>query len=229
MQKCLNEINDWDFDSRKCKPDNKKFPISAVENRKMMLDGLQVFCMSCRLCSLGHRLVEEKGEKFNPHCFSNMVDSKFVVVGQNPGFNECLKGEPFVGQSGKNFDDELAKHGLNRKQFYITNTVKCFTPGNEEPSGSSRASCGQILKLELDIIQPKLIITLGKSPFTYLCSERKYSEALGKITKTDFVVGGMQLPVYAVYHPSPLNINAPERRADFEKQIAMLAKLMKRL
>ncbi len=229
MSECLNEINEWDFDCRKCKPDYRKFPVSEVENRRMTLDGLQVFCMSCRMCVLGHKLVEDKGVKFNPHCFSNMIDSKFVIIGQNPGVNECIKGEPFIGQSGKNFDNELTKNGLNRKQFYISNVVKCLTPNNNKPSASTKTLCGQILKLELSIIIPKLIITLGESPFGYLCPDKVYSESLGKISRTEFAIGGKQLPVYAVYHPSPLNIQVPERRIEFEKQIKLLAKLMSKL
>ena len=225
----LNEINEFDFDARRCNPDYRKSYVSPVENRKINLGGLQILCMSCRMCSLGQKYIEEKDQKINPHVFSNMVDSKFMVIGQNPGYNEAVQGEPFIGPSGKNFDTELAKHNLNRKQFYISNVVKCYTPDNKKPCNEYRELCAHILKLELCVIRPKLIITLGEHPFSYLCPERVYSEALGKITKTDFVIGGLQLPVFAVYHPSPTNLSVPERKRDFEKQIAMLAKLVKKL
>lgn len=222
-----NPINQFDFDSRKCRlvePKLTKRTQAVLENKKVMLRGLHTFCMACRMCSLGCTLLNEKGKEFDPHVFSNMRhDSKFMVIGQNPGFDECQIGTPFIGQAGRNFDDELKKNNLHRKMFYITNIVKCHTLKNDKPEQKHVALCSKILEIEIAAIRPTLIITLGSSSFDFFCPEIKYSEGLGTISKSAY--GN----VFAIYHPSPLNINNPERREKFNNQMRLLGKLVKAL
>lgn len=93
-------------------------------NRQIL--NLHNFVINCSMCHLGTNSCNFKDTVFDPHVFSNMNPSKWVIVGQNPGYNECLQGKPFVGDSGKVFDNEIAKHGISRDKFYITNTVKCL-------------------------------------------------------------------------------------------------------
>lgn len=210
-------INDFDFDQRKCTP-VVRLSKTQFDNTEVMMKGLQYFCMSCRLCSLGCELINEKDKQFDPHVFSNMnFNSKFMVVGQNPGFNECIIGEPFVGKSGQNFDEEIHNNGLSRNQFYITNIIKCWTKNNNKPHPKYYKTCEHILKLEIAIIKPKLIITLGKHSFEYFCPNDVYGDKIGKITQS------AHGPIYAIYHPSPLNINDPNRRNIFNKQIRLLS------
>ena len=221
-----NKINAFDFDIRKCTPNNYRVsdnPLAhIIENKEVMLKGLQYFCMSCRLCGLGCELIE--GKELDPHVFSNMqADAKYIVVGQNPGLNECIRGIPFIGDSGKNFDDELEHNGLDRRTFYITNICKCFTKENKNPSIYYRNMCSHILKLEIKIISPTLIITLGGSSFNWFCPDKVYSESLGKISESEYG------KIYAVYHPSPLNLNHSDKKVEFGKQINLLVKLIKRL
>lgn len=229
----FNKINEFDFDTRKCKPGNKRLyePTNGLEeNKNIMINALQFFCMNCRLCSIGCKLFGYDGEEHDPHVFSNMkYKSKFVVVGQNPGRDECKFGTPFIGAAGKNFDEEIEKNGLNRNDFYISNVVKCATrtsdgSGNRKPSNKEKETCSSIfLATELKILKPKLIITLGEPSFSFFCQNHVYRDRLGKITKSNY--GN----IYAVYHPSPLNINDPSRRKIFNKQIKLLAKLIKKI
>jgi len=230
----INDINNFDFDCRKLNPGRYKLLDTAdnnlEENKMIMLNGLQTFCMSCRMCPIGCSLVEKDNKKYDPHVFSTMTfKSKFMVVGQNPGINECMMGTPFIGDAGKNFDEEIQKNGLNRSDFYITNTVKCLTKkqdgsNNRKPSFKEVETCSaSFLANEIKIIQPTLIITLGESAFGFFCPEEKYSDRLGKITKSKYD------NIYAIYHPSPMNINDPERRKAFNKQINLLARLIKKI
>lgn len=212
-------IDDFNFDSR------KTIPTSTSEDKIYnMLRWLNGFCVNCRLCELGKKFIVEQNTELDPHVFSNMNSkSKFMVVGQNPGFNECIACLPFVGKAGQNFDEEIAKNGLSRNDFYITNIVKCKTIENRAPNLKCKLICSQILKLEIAVIKPKLIITLGKSPFSFFCPDDKYSDSLGTIK--DSRLG----KVFAIYHPSPMNINDPARREMFDSQVKLLCKLIKKL
>jgi DNA polymerase len=195
-----------------------------IENKEVMLKGLHYFCMSCRLCSLGCEFFTDRGKELDPHVFSNMSHkANYIIIGQNPGTNECIRGVPFIGDAGKNFDEELKKNGLVRDNFYISNLVKCHSPNNDKPSHKCMEICSAILRLELQIIRPKLIITLGAFSFDYFCPHTKYSDGLGTITKSEH--GN----VFSIYHPSPLNLNNPERRKMFNDQMRLLSKLVKKL
>jgi len=222
----INKINEFDFNSDKCVPTNTTLESQAraqLENKEVQLLGLRHFCFSCRLCPLGCSLIEEKGKKFDPHVFSNMNHkAEFVVVGQNPGFDECMEGTPFVGAAGRNFDAEIEKHKISRRHFYITNVVKCHTVKNSKPDRKYVDVCSKLLELELMIIKPKLIITLGASSFDYLCPNIAYSSGLGNINNSIY-----DIPVFAAYHPSPLNISEASRREEFNRQISLMCKLIK--
>lgn len=190
----------------------------------MMLPILKQLCDSCTLCRLGRDLHEVKKQKIDPHVFSNMKMSRYVVMGQNPGFNECIKDEPFVGQAGKTFDVEIGKHGLTRDQFYITNILHCHTPGNRQPLSEELQSCRPLVQMELMLLQPKLVITLGKFAFNALCPKETYGESLGTVKKTTF--GGRKLNVFPIYHPSGMNLSQKSRKIKFEKDVALMCKLI---
>jgi uracil-DNA glycosylase len=190
----------------------------------MMLQTLKQLCDNCTLCYLGRDLQEVRNQKIDPHVFSNMNMSRYVVIGQNPGFNECLKDEPFVGDAGQTFDAEIAKHGLTRKQFYITNILHCYTPKNRQPLPEELVACRPMVQMELAILNPNLIITLGKFAFNALCPEENYRESLGNVKKAMF--GGKKLNIFPIYHPSGMNLSQKTRKLKFEKDIALMCKLI---
>ncbi|HEX8769150.1 MAG TPA: uracil-DNA glycosylase [Acidimicrobiales bacterium] len=85
-----------------------------------------------------------------------------MFVGEGPGEQEDLQGEPFVGRSGKLLDRlVLEELGLTRERFYIANTVKCRPPGNRDPRPEEIAACSPFLETQLDLIDPKVVVTLG--------------------------------------------------------------------
>jgi DNA polymerase len=228
---------DWSPDSlKKPLPSSKPFikladkyhnidKESHEERIMRMIVPLRNVVSQCSLCSLGRKLCTEKGFSFDAHVFSNMCPSKFMVVGQNPGFNECMEGMPFVGDAGKFFDVNLQKNGLSRSDFYITNILKCHTVNNEKPTDDYLEACCPIFQLEIKIIKPVLLITLGSISFSAICPDLKMSDHLGSIVNS----GKFGVKVYPVYHPSPRNMSIVDRREKFEKHIGILCKLVKKL
>lgn len=223
-------INQFDFDYRKCKQGCHKLldtvNNSAEENKKIMLEGLQQFCMSCRLCIAGCEVVMRNKQQYDPHVFSNMrYKSKYMIIYQNPTIDECITGQPLVGKVGETLDKELEKNGLDRKDFYITSLVHCFTRsanhrGNRRPTAKEKETCfPTFLSHEIKIIQPTLLIALGVAPFEFLCPDKKYQEYLGKITSSRFG------KIYTVYYPLK-NLTKPSQKKAFKRQIRMLAKLI---
>lgn len=199
----------------------------APYDRKLrMLRQLSIACTACSMCELGQKEALKGNIARDPHVFSNLNPTRFMVVGQNPGWNELEKRSPFVGAAGKNFDTALQTYGLTRNAFYITNAVKCFTKDNAKPDNDHQAKCKPFLDMEINLIKPKLIVTLGASAFGLMCPDMNYGESLCKIVKsTKF----NNLPVLPIYHPSPLNLADPGRRTEFYRQIKILCGLVTKL
>jgi uracil-DNA glycosylase family 4 len=201
-----------------------------MPDKSKMLEQLAIACSCCGMCDLGWQKVKRDYQTEEPQvpgwrdCATPL--SKFVVVGQNPGWDEVLRKEPFVGKSGENFLKAITKHGgrymIDRSSFYITNVVKCYTTGNSAPQPHHIKSCSPYLQMELAIIKPTLVISLGAVAFGALCPGLKFSSSLGKITKSD--VYGVK--VYATHHPSPLNLQDAAKATEFDKHIRVLCELM---
>jgi DNA polymerase len=195
------------------------------ERKLRMLRQLSLCCSACSCCELGRKDAEKNGICRDPHVLSSMTPSRIFVVGQNPGIEELKQGIPFVGQSGKNFDKELAKHNVDRSQFYITNAVRCYTTDNIKPPQLCVDKCKPFLMMEIGLMNPQLVVTLGAVAFECLCPGCVYSQALGNIT-TSIMYG---VKVFAILHPSPLNLTQSDRRTAFERQIAVLCKILNRI
>jgi DNA polymerase len=174
------------------------------------------------MCELGTTFARKDGLEADPHVFSSMTPSKVMVVGQNPGWDELRQGRPFVGQAGKIFDVALERHGVVRTRFYITNAVKCWTSGNSKPSPNSVERCSAFLRMELNLLNPLFVVTLGAVAFESLCDGLVFSESLGKFV--DSVKFGVK--VFPIYHPSPLNLSDADRKTAFLKQISLLCGIL---
>lgn len=229
-------LKNWHWDPSKLEkqvPRPAPQPVSVLDKRAKtenweermmrMLYPLARVTRSCSMCSLGKKACVDHDTIFDPHVFSNMKPSKWVVVGQNPGFNEALQGEPFVGDSGKIFARELRKHDMWRSDFYITNALKCYTVGNAKPTFEELATCEPILRMELQLLRPVLVVTLGTPAFDTLCPDLVMGDHLGSIVESK----KFGVMVYAIYHPSPRNQNIPERKAKFIEDVRNLCELIK--
>lgn len=233
----LKYMEEFDFDTSKCS--EEPIPVPKIQSimdiykerfdkswEERAVDGLmhlQAFTITCSMCNLGRNPCEEKNTVFDAHVFSTMNASKWMVVGQNPGFNECVAHEPFVGDAGKFFNKTIAKGGLKRNDFYISNCVKCHTVENAQPTSDHMTRCEPILRLEIMILKPVLVVALGSVAFKVLCPGVEFSDNLGKIVKSE----KFNVNVFPVYHPSPRNINLPERKDKLIADLGILCKLIK--
>jgi DNA polymerase len=198
---------------------------TPYDRKLRMLTQLGRACTACTMCDLGFKVATKNGEARDPHVFSNMNPTRFMVVGQGPGWDEVRLGEPFIGPSGNNFNTEIIKHGLERKDFYISNAVRCFIEGNKAPDTKQMARCRPFLEMEINLLHPHFIITLGAIAFGSLCPSLKFGDSLGKFNKSEY----FDINVFPIYHPSPRNLSDSERMAKFRTDIKTICGVIKAL
>lgn len=159
-------------------------------------------CSACELCKDRKQAVLGVGD----------ASPEWLFVGEGPGAEEDERGEPFVGQAGKLLDAMLASIGLQRgRKVYIANTVKCRPPGNRTPTPAETAACWPYLERQIALLQPKLIVALGKPAAQILLQrEVKVGEARGR----RFQYNGIALIV--TYHPAYLLRTLPDKAKAWE-------------
>ncbi len=134
------------------------------------------------------------------------------IVGEGPGREEDIKGEPFVGEAGKLLDEILYSIKLSRRQsIYISNIVKCRPPNNRVPTTAEVTQCMPYLERQIELAQPKLIVALGKTATTHLLQDETSISQLRQ--KLHDYKG---IPLIATYHPAYLLRNPLEKRKMWE-------------
>ena len=171
--------------------------------------------LSCTLCSLS-----QKRTKAVPGEGSRTGDIMFI--GEGPGYHEDQQGRPFVGPAGQLLDQLLASIGLKREDVYITNMIKCRAPNNRDPLPGEIQACKPYLDKQLEMIGPKVLVTLGSYSFSRFFP----GEAIGKARGRARRVGG--LTVYPMYHPAAA-LHNPKLRSVIESDFKSLPDLVKRL
>ena len=131
-------------------PQTPAHPIAVADSLEELRATMQG-CMRCSLCETRTNLVFGDG---NPH-------ARILVVGEAPGKNEDLQGIPFVGAAGKFLDELLADAGLDRKDIFIANVLKCRPPANRNPQPHEIEACAPFLRAQTKLIDPDVIVTLG--------------------------------------------------------------------
>jgi uracil-DNA glycosylase family 4 len=124
------------------------------------------------------------------------VDAEIMFIGEGPGFYENEQGRPFVGQAGKLLEELLAGIGYKRQQVFITNVVKCRPPGNRDPLPEELAACSDYLERQIEAINPKIIVTLGRYSMARFMPNAKISDVHGQAA---WIKGRL---VVAMYHPA---------------------------
>jgi DNA polymerase len=154
-------------------------------------------CRACKLCGSRRNTVFGVGDR----------QADWLIVGEAPGENEDLQGEPFVGQAGKLLDNMLRALGLNRREkVYIANVLKCRPPGNRNPEPDEVAQCEPFLRRQVELLQPKIIVAMGRFAVQSLLGT---SEAIGKLRGQRHQYAGV--PVVVTYHPAYLLRNLPDK------------------
>jgi len=171
-------------------------------------------CTACELCQTRKQAVPGVGD----------IQADWLFIGEGPGAEEDERGEPFVGQAGKLLDAMLAAIDLKRgTSVYIANAVKCRPPNNRTPEPAETAACWPFLARQIELIQPKLIVTLGKpAAQTLLQQEVTISRARGVVH--DFA----GIPLIVTYHPAYLLRNLPDKAKAWE-DLCFMRKTMREL
>ncbi len=154
--------------------------------------------MNCTKCALSR---SRKNAVFG----EGSLTAEVMLIGEAPGYYEDLEGKPFVGAAGKFLDELLSISGLNRASIFLTNVVKCRPPKNREPTEQEVASCRLYLDGQLELIGPKLVVTLGNIASSGLLSEFGLeSGPMARIHAKAFEVSTPKGPMRMVpmYHPA---------------------------
>lgn len=159
-------------------------------------------CRRCKLCEGRKNLVFGVGD----------ADADLMVIGEGPGEQEDLRGEPFVGPAGQMLDNMLERVlGLKRSQVYIANVVKCRPPDNRKPELDEAAACKPFLARQIEAIQPKVILVLGSVALEHVLGQRGITRLRGK----EHLYLGRILAI-PTFHPAYLLRKPEDKRFTFE-------------
>lgn len=154
------------------------------------------------------------------------LDAEVVFIGEAPGKNEDEQGLPFVGAAGKFLDEMLSQAGLKRADVYITNIVKYRPPNNRDPLPAEKEAFWPYLLKQLQIIDPKVVVTLGRHSMEYFLPGLKISAVHGEPKRISF--GDSKLVVMPLFHPAAALYNGGMRQTlidDFKKLPAIIEQL----
>ena len=158
----------------------------------------------------------------NPVPGEGNIEAVVMLVGEAPGYWEDVKGRPFVGAAGKLLDETLSEAGLSRGEVYITNVLKCRPPENRDPLAGEIVSCTPFLDRQIQIIKPRLIVTLGRHSTSYILSKAGVEvEGITQLHGRTFEIGllGFRVLVIPTYHPAAALYNVKYRdeiKRDFQ-------------
>lgn len=179
------------------------------------MDRLKQKCLSCTACPLCKT-------RTNVVFGVGPVPSQIVFVGEGPGQNEDLQGEPFVGAAGQLLDSMLSIIDLSRRNCYIANIVKCRPPQNRDPLPAEQDACIGYLNEQLDILQPKIVVCLGRiAAMRLIRPDFRITRDHGLWTQKNGVY------YTAFYHPSAL-LRDPSKRPEAFTDLLILRDQIRR-
>jgi DNA polymerase len=149
-------------------------------------------CTRCRLHATRTQSVPGEGDP----------STEVVFIGEGPGFNEDRQGRPFVGRAGDLLVRLLGSIGWRREDVFITNVVKCRPPENRDPEPDEIAACEPYLRRQLEVLDPAVIVTLGRHSMGRFMPGARISQAHGTMRPADPATGAGDALVFAMYHPA---------------------------
>lgn len=192
-------------------------PSEVVPDRAALIAGLGwtelraevVACRACALCETRKQTVFGVGN----------TRAQWMLIGEAPGAEEDQRGEPFVGQAGRLLDNMLRSLQMTREvigdenspqSVYIANVLKCRPPGNRNPQPDEVAKCELFLRRQIELVDPKMIIVMGRfAAQSLLGTDASIASLRGKAHR--ITIGGRQIPVVVTYHPAYLLRNLVDK------------------
>ncbi len=163
--------------------------------RQAALEEVAVQVRACTRCRLHEtRTLAVPGE--------GSPDTEVVFVGEGPGFNEDRQGRPFVGRAGDLLEKFLGTLDWKRDEVFITNIVKCRPPDNRDPEPDEVAACAPYLHRQLEVLDPALVVTLGRHSLARFMPGERISQAHGTVRPVDPASGARRALAFALYHPA---------------------------
>jgi len=191
----------------------------TAPDRRTALDALAAeirACTACRLHAGRTNAVPGEGDAM----------TEVVFVGEGPGVNEDRLGRPFVGRAGDLLVRLLASIGWQRGDVFITNVVKCRPPDNRDPEPDEVAACAPYLRRQLQVLDPALVVTLGRHSMGRFMPGTTISRAHGTSAPVDPASGAANAQVFAMYHPAAALRAAAVETASFEDAARIPAALL---
>jgi len=166
-------------------------------------------CTLCKLSATRQNVVVGRGP----------LTAKILIIGEAPGENEDIQGRPFVGKAGHKLTEMMAAAGIEKTDVYITNIVKCRPPSNRQPTSLEVKRCRGHLELQMQVIQPRVLVTLGNTSLQYFFPHLKITSCHGQMQTTR--KGHRVIPII---HPA-----ATFRNPEYEQLIIKDLKKVRRL
>ena len=192
-------------------------PVAAQVDPSSLRDWDQIIAAihACKACELAQNCTQKV-----PGVGNRQAD--LMIVGEGPGHDEDIQGEPFVGRSGQLLDRMLAAIGIAREQVYITNIVKCRPPNNRDPRQEEALRCRAYLEAQIREIAPRVILSVGRvSAHNLLGSD----QPVGKLIRQMHKLPGSGIPVKVTYHPAYLLRN-PSAKAIVWQDLKLLHQML---
>jgi DNA polymerase len=143
-------------------------------------------CQQCEIARYRNSVVPGEGAE----------DADLLFIGEAPGWHEDKQGRPFVGPAGQFLDQLLASINLTRQQVYIANVIKCRPDNNRDPLPEEIRNCNGFLRRQIEIISPRMIVTLGRFSMAMFFPGKTIGKIHGTAVKKDGII------YYAMYHPA---------------------------
>ena len=170
------------------------------------LDELKLTVSNCTQCELHRSRTQTVFGVGHPA-------AEWLIIGEAPGADEDRLGEPFVGRAGQLLTNMLRAMGLAREEVFIANILKCRPPNNRDPQPNEVNSCGSYLRQQIELIQPKIILVVGRIAAQSLLN---VDTPIGKMRGQKFTYQDTDIPVIATYHPAYLLRSPQQKRKAWE-------------
>lgn len=171
---------------------------------------------TCQACELANNCTQKVPGIGNQN-------AELMIIGEGPGHEEDIKGEPFVGRSGQLLDKMLLAIGIKRSQVFITNIVKCRPPNNRDPHADEVKACQVFIEAQIKQIAPKVILAVGRISAHHLLNT---SSPVGKLIDQAHQLPGTDIPLKVTYHPAYLLRN-PSAKAIVWRDMKKLHQMLR--